>query len=249
MRPRALLAVLGLTAALLVPSLGRAHEGIYPILLVHGWTGTGGSFDEMIPKLQAQGFPVLDCNSSQGGTQALTYAPTSGSQHLSYLAGKILQPAIDSCLTANGYATTQKIDIVSHSMGGLTSRFLVEKGWRRRRELERRDRLVRRRHARREHQVEEPGRRPGHARHAEPRHDPRLVPIDAPAVRRLELNRRGHASGVALPDQHGIQRSRRGSTTRASAATRGICKRCRTTSTATACRTASTVSSLRSRRS
>ena len=38
MRPRALLAVLGLTAALLVPSLGRAHEGNYPIVLVHGWT-------------------------------------------------------------------------------------------------------------------------------------------------------------------------------------------------------------------
>ncbi len=96
--------------------------------LVHGWTGTGGSFDEMIPKLQAQGLPVLDCNSSQAGTQALTYAPSSGSQHISYVAGKILQPAIDSCLTANGYATTQKIDIVAHSMGGLTSRFLVEKG-------------------------------------------------------------------------------------------------------------------------
>jgi pimeloyl-ACP methyl ester carboxylesterase len=128
MRPRALLAVLGLSAAVLVPTIGDAHEGVYPILLVHGWTGTGGSFDEMIPKLQAQGFPVLDCNSSQAGTQALTYAPSSGSQHISYIAGKILQPAIDSCLTANGYATTQKIDIVAHSMGGLTARFLVEKG-------------------------------------------------------------------------------------------------------------------------
>ncbi|HJR19430.1 MAG TPA: hypothetical protein VJ922_06900 [Actinomycetota bacterium] len=127
MRPRAL-AVLALSTALLVPTLGKAHEGIYPILLVHGWTGTGGSFGEMIPKLQAQGFPVLDCNSSQAGTQALTYAPSSGSQHISYIAGKILQPAIDNCLTANGYATTQKIDIVAHSMGGLTSRFLVEKG-------------------------------------------------------------------------------------------------------------------------
>lgn len=128
MRPRALLAVIGLSAALLTPGLGSAHEGAFPILLVHGWTGTGGSFDEMIPKLQAQGLPVLDCNSSQAGTQALTYAPSAGSQHISYVAGKILQPAIDACLTANGYSTTQKIDIVAHSMGGLTSRFLVEKG-------------------------------------------------------------------------------------------------------------------------
>lgn len=128
MRPRALLAVVVLSIALTVPLAGRAHEGSYPILLVHGWTGTGGSFDEMIPKLQAQGLVVLDCDSSKAGTQALTYAPTSGSQHISYIAGKILQPKIDSCLTANGYATTQKIDIVAHSMGGLTSRFLVEQG-------------------------------------------------------------------------------------------------------------------------
>ncbi|MCA1831630.1 MAG: esterase/lipase family protein, partial [Actinomycetota bacterium] len=74
------------------------------------------------------GYTVLDCDSATAGTQALSYAPTSGSQHISYIAGKILQPKIDSCLTANGYATTQKIDVIAHSMGGLTTRFLVEKG-------------------------------------------------------------------------------------------------------------------------
>lgn len=124
----ALFATLALAVGLLVPGGGTAHEASFPVLLVHGWTGTGASFDEMIPKLKAQGIPVLDCDSSKSGTQALTYAPTAGSQHISYLAGKILQPKIDSCLTANGYSTSQKIDIVAHSMGGLTSRFLVEKG-------------------------------------------------------------------------------------------------------------------------
>jgi triacylglycerol esterase/lipase EstA (alpha/beta hydrolase family) len=128
MRRRSALAAATLFVALLAPLLGKAHEGNFPILLVHGWTGTGASFDEMIPKLQAQGYTVLDCNTAQAGTQALTYAPTSGTQHISYIAGKILQPKINTCLTDNGYATTQKIDIVAHSMGGLTSRFLVEKG-------------------------------------------------------------------------------------------------------------------------
>lgn len=128
MRLRSCIVVLALLLAIVAPITGRTHEGPFPILLVHGWTGTGASFDEMIPKLQAQGLSVLDCDSSKTGTQALTYAPTAGSQHISYLAGKILQPAIDACLTGNGYSTSQKIDIVAHSMGGLTSRFLVEKG-------------------------------------------------------------------------------------------------------------------------
>jgi triacylglycerol esterase/lipase EstA (alpha/beta hydrolase family) len=127
MRARTLLVAL-VVAVTVVPVAGRAHEGSFPILLVHGWTGTGGSFDEMIPKLQAQGLTVLDCDSSKTGTQALTYAPTSSSQHISYIAGKILQPKIDSCLTSNGYSTSQKIDIVAHSMGGLTARFLIEQG-------------------------------------------------------------------------------------------------------------------------
>lgn len=128
MRLCRLLVAATLLAALFVPAAARAHEGNYPILLVHGWTSSGSTFDEMIPKLTAQGLTVLDCDSSKAGIQALSYAPTSGSQHLSYLAGKILQPKIDSCLTANGYSTSQKIDIVAHSMGGLTSRFLIEKG-------------------------------------------------------------------------------------------------------------------------
>src|ERR1051325_6627079 len=125
MRARALVVAFVVTVAI-TPLVGRAHEGNFPILLVHGWTGTGGSFDEMIPKLQAQGLTVLDCDQSKAGTQALTYAPTASSQHISYIAGKILQPKIDSCLTANGYSTTQKIDVAGHSMGGLTARFLIE---------------------------------------------------------------------------------------------------------------------------
>lgn len=127
--PLARILVLALCASIAaLPAASDAHEGNYPILLVHGWTSSGSTFDEMIPKLTAQGLTVLDCDSTKTGIQALSYAPTSSAQHISYVAGKILQPKIDTCLTANGYATTQKIDVVAHSMGGLSSRFLVEKG-------------------------------------------------------------------------------------------------------------------------
>jgi pimeloyl-ACP methyl ester carboxylesterase len=106
----------------------RAHEGNYPIVLIPGWHGSAGTFTEMIPKLQAQGFTVLDFDSVTPGVQAMSYAPTAAGQHISYVAGKIVQQKIKAALTANGYdPNTQKIDIVAHSMGGLVSRFLLEK--------------------------------------------------------------------------------------------------------------------------
>lgn len=74
---------LGMAAALIALSLAGvaarsadAHAANYPILLVHGWTSEGATFDEMIPKLQAQGLTVLDCDSTKTGTQAMSYAPT-----------------------------------------------------------------------------------------------------------------------------------------------------------------------------
>ncbi|MDQ1446611.1 MAG: hypothetical protein QOI20_3075 [Acidimicrobiaceae bacterium] len=129
---RFLRAVLG--AALLLgvaPSLtapAQAHEGNYPIVLIPGWHGSAATFTEMIPKLQAQGFTVLDFDSATPGVQAMSYAPTAAGQHISYVAGKIVQQKIKAALTANGYdANTQKVDIVAHSMGGLVARFLLEK--------------------------------------------------------------------------------------------------------------------------
>lgn len=130
MRRRVLL--VSLAAAVAATSLtpltvtAGAHEARYPVVLVHGWTGSGSSWNAMIPKLQAQGMTVLDFNSSTAGTQALSITPTAG-QHIPLLA-KQVQDKIQAALAANGYASTQKVDVVAHSMGGLVSRFLVEKG-------------------------------------------------------------------------------------------------------------------------
>lgn len=127
-RPVLLLSALATLAATTLTPLvttASAHEGKYPIVLVHGWTGQGSSWNSMIPKLQAQGLTVLDFDPAAAGTQALSYSPASG-QHIPLLA-KQVQDKIQTALANNGYAATQKVDIVAHSMGGLVSRFLVEK--------------------------------------------------------------------------------------------------------------------------
>lgn len=105
----------------------KAHEANYPIVLIPGWHGNASTFDEMIPKLQAQGLTVIDFDSTKAGTQALGYAPTASGQHISYVAGKVVEEAIQTALVANGFTAAQKVDIVAHSMGGLVSRFLIEK--------------------------------------------------------------------------------------------------------------------------
>lgn len=121
------LLILGI-APTLKSAVTQAHEGNYPIVLIPGWHGAASTFNEMIPKLQAQGLTVIDFDSATPGTQAMGYAPTAAGQHISYVAGKIVEEQIKTALTANGYdANTQKIDIVAHSMGGLVSRFLLEK--------------------------------------------------------------------------------------------------------------------------
>jgi pimeloyl-ACP methyl ester carboxylesterase len=107
--------------------VAHAHEGTYPIVLIPGWHGSSSTFDEMIPKLQAQGFTVLDFDPATPGVQAMGYAPTAAGQHIPYIAGKVVQQKIKTALSNAGYdPNTQKVDIVAHSMGGLVARFLIE---------------------------------------------------------------------------------------------------------------------------
>ncbi|MDX1611881.1 MAG: hypothetical protein R3185_05890 [Candidatus Thermoplasmatota archaeon] len=116
--------VLLLTAT--APLLVSAHEGTYPLVLIPGWHGDGDGFREMIPQLEAQGFTVIDFEPGEPGTQALSYEPTADGQHIPYVAGKIVEEAIQDALVDNGFSETQKVDIIAHSMGGLVSRFLIE---------------------------------------------------------------------------------------------------------------------------
>ncbi|MBW3581727.1 MAG: alpha/beta hydrolase [Euryarchaeota archaeon] len=108
------------------PTQGSAHEGAFPVVLLHGWTGDGDSFREMVPKLEAQGLAVLDFDPATAGTQALSYGPMAAGQHVSYIAGKVVEEAILDALAAAGYPADQKVDVIAHSMGGLVARFLIE---------------------------------------------------------------------------------------------------------------------------
>lgn len=127
MRGRLIVLTLMLSVVAFLPAPSQALEGNYPIVLIPGWHGNADTFREMIPKLTAQGFTVIDFDSSTPGIQAMGYAPTAGGQHIPYVAGKIVEEKIQAALAANGFPSTQKIDIIAHSMGGLVSRFLIEK--------------------------------------------------------------------------------------------------------------------------
>ena len=127
MRGRTLVIAFVIAAVAFVPGPAESLEGNYPIVLIPGWHGNADTFREMIPKLTAQGLTVLDFDSVTPGIQALGYAPSGSGQHISYVAGKIVEEKIQAALASAGYASTQKVDIVAHSMGGLVSRFLIEK--------------------------------------------------------------------------------------------------------------------------
>ncbi len=121
---RAVLVVVAV-AAVLVPVPSGA-DPVQPVVLIPGWHGGASAFDTMIPVLEAAGLPVLDFDPAQPGTQALSYAPTGDDQHISYLAGHVVDTQITAALARAGYPADTRIDVVGFSMGGLVARFLIE---------------------------------------------------------------------------------------------------------------------------
>ncbi len=106
---------------------GRSVATPEPVVLIPGWHGKGGGFTEVISALESAGFTVLDFDPATPGTQALNYGPNGDGQHISYLAGHVVEEQILAALSSAGYdADTQRVDIVAHSMGGLVARFLIE---------------------------------------------------------------------------------------------------------------------------
>ena len=70
---------------------------------------------------------VLDFDASRSGVQPLTWAPSTGSEHLPQIAVRTIQPAILAALSRAGLDPAhQVVDVVAHSAGGLLARFLIE---------------------------------------------------------------------------------------------------------------------------
>lgn len=122
---RAVVVVVVAVAAVLAPVTSGA-DPVQPVVLIPGWHGGADAFDTMIPVLEAAGLPVLDFDPGRPGTQALSYAPSGDGQHISYVAGHIVEEQITAALARAGYPPDTRIDVVGYSMGGLVARFLLE---------------------------------------------------------------------------------------------------------------------------
>jgi triacylglycerol lipase len=96
------------TTTTTAPTSG-AHD---PILFVHGWNSSGTTWTTMIGRFKADGWTDAELNNwSYDYTQ-------SNATTASQLATKV-----DQILAATG---ATKVDIISHSMGGLSSRYFLK---------------------------------------------------------------------------------------------------------------------------
>ena len=110
-----------ITSGTLIASTASADT---PVVMIPGWHGDGAIFKKMIPVLESQGMNVIDFDSSRAGTQAISY-------DASVYPGNLDIPALADQVEEMIKAKTtpgSTINIVAHSMGGLISRYLIEKG-------------------------------------------------------------------------------------------------------------------------
>jgi triacylglycerol lipase len=97
-----LLTIPGARRAVVVPT----HD---PIIFVHGWHGSTSSFGTMVTRFKQDGW-----------TSNELYNWTYNSDQSNAVTAQQLKAKVDSVLLATGAA---KVDIVAHSMGGLSSRY------------------------------------------------------------------------------------------------------------------------------
>lgn len=83
-----------------------------PILFVHGWNGSSASWDPMISRFKADGWT---------DAQLVKWGYNSSQSNVT--TAKQLSAKVDSVLAATG---ASKVDIVTHSMGGLSSRYYAK---------------------------------------------------------------------------------------------------------------------------
>ncbi|MFG1661197.1 esterase/lipase family protein [Micromonospora chersina] len=113
---RALLA-LALAVATLVGLPSPARAGTWtpssnPVLFVHGWNSSASTWNTMIGRFQADGWP-------SSHLRAFSY-DTSRSNATT---AQVVAQEVDKLLAATG---ATKVDIVTHSMGALSSRYYLK---------------------------------------------------------------------------------------------------------------------------
>jgi triacylglycerol lipase len=83
-----------------------------PILFVHGWSGNGGQWNTMISRFKADGW-----------TDAQLMAFSYNTSQSNATTAQEISSRVSQLLTTNG---ATQVDIVTHSMGGLSSRYYAK---------------------------------------------------------------------------------------------------------------------------
>ncbi len=109
---RIMIALLGVGAALVVAPGQVAASAHDPVVFVHGWNGSSSTWDTAVTNFEANGYDPPEL-------QRFNYGSGSNATLAQGLASKV-----DETLAANpGKAT---VDIVTHSMGALSSRYYLK---------------------------------------------------------------------------------------------------------------------------
>jgi triacylglycerol lipase len=106
---RACVAAFVVSLAVALPSSAAAHD---PILFVHGWNSNSSTWTTMVNRFAADGWTPAELNNWSYNTSQSN--ATTASQ---------IQTKVDQILAATGAA---KVDLISHSMGGLSTRYYVK---------------------------------------------------------------------------------------------------------------------------
>jgi triacylglycerol esterase/lipase EstA (alpha/beta hydrolase family) len=95
--------------ALALPAVAQARD---PILFVHGWNSSASTWNTMVGRFAADGWTSAELNTWSYNTAQSN--ATTASQ---------LATRVNAVLAATG---TARLDLVSHSMGGLSTRYYVK---------------------------------------------------------------------------------------------------------------------------
>ena len=83
-----------------------------PILFVHGWNSSGSTWNTMIGRFQSAGWPSSSLSAFSYNTAQSNVTTASE-----------VRSRVDSLLASTGAA---KVDVITHSMGGLSSRYYLK---------------------------------------------------------------------------------------------------------------------------